>query len=408
MVIRLAWRSIWRSRRRTAITTCSIGMGLMFAIFFISLGEGMYAQMVDQVVRMQAGYITLQHPEYREAPAVDLWIEIPERVRRDIERRPEVENTKVLVLGRGIAKSGAGSVATAIMGVEPAVELGSSPLAAHIVEGAYLDEHETSLVVVGFEMAERLNLAAGKKMVIATNDVNGVLVERLCRVKGIFRTGSEEMDAYVIQMPVDSARRLFNMPAHGATQVGVVLRDPDSQKKMLPRVRAALGNIHADVLPWQDVLPNVASYIKMDKGSNLVFQGILIFLILFTIFNTILMSVLERKREFAMLLALGTQPGKLRLQILVESGFLGLIGCCLGMVLGGLAAYLVNVYGIDMSALMGDSVSISGFAMTSKLHTKLSAGIILTTTGIVFAATVLLSLIPMRHTTKFSIVDTLR
>ena len=152
----------------------------------------------------------------------------------------------------------------------------------------------------------------------------------------------------------------------------------------------------------------MASYIKMDKGSNLVFQGILIFLILFTIFNTILMSVLERKREFAMLLALGTQPGKLRLQILMESVFLGVIGSSLGMVLGGLAAYLVNAYGIDMASFMGDSISISGFAMTTKLHTKLSAGIILTTTGIVFAATVVLSLIPMRHTTKFSIADTLR
>ena len=162
------------------------------------------------------------------------------------------------------------------------------------------------------------------------------------------------------------------------------------------------------MLPWQEVLPDVASYIKMDKGSNFVFQGILIFLILFTIFNTILMSVLERKREFAMLLALGTQPGSLRLQILAESVFMGLIGCCLGMLLGGLAAYLVNRYGIDMSSFMGESFNISGFAMTTKLHTKMSAAIILTNAAIVFVATVLLSLIPMRHTTKFSIVDTLR
>jgi len=408
VIIRLAWRSIWRSRRRTAITVCSIGMGLTFAIFFISLGEGMYAQMVDQVVRMQAGYITLQHPEYREAPAVDLWIQVPEGLRRKVERWPQVEKTKMLILGQGIAKSGAGSLAAAIMGVEPSVEFESSPLARNIVEGKYIDEQDNPLVVVGFEMAERLNLKVGKKMVIATNDVHGDLVEQLCRVKGIFRTGSEEMDAYVIQMPIKFSRRLFGMPERSATQMGVVLRDPDNQKRVLQKVREEAGNIHAEILPWQEVLPDVASYIKMDKGSNFVFQGILIFLILFTIFNTILMSVLERKREFAMLLALGTQPGKLRLQILIESAFLGLIGCCLGVFLGGLAAYLVNRYGIDMSSFMSESFSISGFAMTTKLHTKMSAGIILTTAGIVFLATVFLSLIPMRHTTKFSIVDTLR
>ena len=408
MIIRLAWRSIWRSRRRTAITVCSIAMGLTFAIFFISLGEGMYGQMVDQMVRMQGGYITLQHPAYREAPAVDLWIRVPEKLRRTITRWPQVEETKMLILGQGIAKSGAGSLAAAIMGVEPTVELKSSPVARNIVEGAYIEEEDNPMVVVGVEMAERLNLKIGKKMVIASNDVHGDLVEQLCRVKGIFRTGSEEMDAYVIQMPIEFARRLFNMPGQSATRMGVVLRNPDTQKRVLQKVRAEAGDVHADVLPWQEVLPDVASYIKMDKGSNLVFQGILIFLILFTIFNTILMSVLERKREFAMLLALGTQPGKLRLQILMESVFLGVIGSSLGMVLGGLAAYLVNAYGIDMASFMGDSISISGFAMTTKLHTKLSAGIILTTTGIVFAATVVLSLIPMRHTTKFSIADTLR
>ena len=146
----------------------------------------------------------------------------------------------------------------------------------------------------------------------------------------------------------------------------------------------------------------------MDKGSNWVFQGILIFLILFTIFNTILMSVLERQREFAMLLALGTEPGQLRLQIFIESVFLGLIGCLVGLIFGGLTTYLGHVYGIDMSALMGESISISGFALTTKMYTKISAGIFFGSAGIVFAATMLLSLIPMRHATKVPVVDALR
>ena len=123
------------------------------------------------------------------------------------------------------------------------------------------------------------------------------------------------------------------------------------------------------------MLPDVASYIKMDKGSNFVFQGILIFLILFTIFNTILMSVLERKREFAMLLALGTQPGKLRLQVLMESVFLGFIGCCLGMLLGGLASYLVNRYGEFV--LLRPRFSVSNLMLWITPLLGLFAGILL-------------------------------
>ena len=110
------------------------------------------------------------------------------------------------------------------------------------------------------------------------------------------------------------------------------------------------------VLPWQEVIPEIASYIKLDKGSNLIFQAILIFLILFTIFNTILMSVLEREREFAVLLALGTKPVQLRLQILMESAYLGLIGCALGLLVGGLAAWAAQVWGIDLRSLLGRGV----------------------------------------------------
>ena len=408
MLIRIAWRSIWRSRRRTMITVFSIGLGLTFAIFFVSLGEGMYDRMVDQAVRMQAGYITLEHPQYRQAPAVDLIIDISPELRQKLASLPGVAQTKMLVMGQGIAKSASGNVAAAIMGVEPSVEAEASPLARNMVKGSYLADGDQALVVVGSEMADRLNLDVGKKLVLSSNDVSGNLVEVLCRVKGIFRTGSEEMDAYFVQAPLDFTRQLFHMPSNGATQLGLILSNPDRQARILEQVKAMVPNQTAVVLPWQLVMPDVASYIKLDRGSNIVFQGILIFLILFTIFNTILMSVLERQREFAMLLALGTDPTQIKLQILLESAFLGLVGCLAGLTLGGLSVYLGHVYGIDLSSVMGEGVSISGFALTSKMHTKISADIMFGAAAIVFLATLIISLVPMRRISHVSIVDQLR
>jgi ABC-type antimicrobial peptide transport system permease subunit len=146
----------------------------------------------------------------------------------------------------------------------------------------------------------------------------------------------------------------------------------------------------------------------LDKGSNLIFQAILVFLILFTIFNTILMSVLEREREFAVLLALGTKPIQLRLQILMESVYLGLIGCVLGLLVGGLAAWAAQVWGIDLRSLLEEGFTISGFAVSAKMHARVTIGLLLGTAGLVFGATLILSLIPMRRATRFSIVDQLR
>lgn len=408
MVARLAWRSIWRNRRRTLITVCSIGFGLAFAIFFISLAEGMYEQMIDQVVRMQAGHITLEHPTYRQAPAVDLWLDDLAALRAEIERWPDVNRTKLIIISQGMAKSGSGAVATVLMGVEPSVEAQSSPLVQNLIEGKYLEDQDGPLAVVGSELARRLNLRVGKKVVLTTNDAQGNLVQELCRVKGIFKTGSQELDAYFIQASLGFARHLFGMPEGSATQMGVVLEGAEDQKTVLRKIRDRLTGRPIATLTWQDVMPELASYIKMDKGSNFIFQGILIFLILFTIFNTILMSVLERQREFAMLLALGTGPGQLGLQILVESAFLGLIGCALGLLIGGLAAYLVDVWGIDLSSVLQEGIIISGFALTTKLHTKLTPGILLTSVVIVFGATLFLSLIPMRRATRVPMAEMLR
>ena len=408
MIPRLAWRSIWRNRRRTLITVLSIGFGLTCAIFFIAIGEGVYTQLIDQVVRMQAGHVTLENPDYRDAPAVDLWIEASELLRSQIESLPQVERTKMIILGQGIARSGSGNVSATLMGIEPSVELETSPLARHMVDGRYLDDDDGPWVVIGSELAQRLRLGVGKKMVLTTNDASGNLVDELCRVRGIFETGSVEIDGYFIQTPIDFARRLFGLPEQGVSQLGVILRVPEAQEHVLHEVQLLVAGKDITVLPWQKVVPEIASYIKLDKGSNLIFQAILVFLILFTIFNTILMSVLEREREFAVLLALGTKPDQLRLQILMESFYLGLIGCALGLLFGGLAAWIVQEWGIDLRSLLEEGFTISGFAVSAKMHARVTPGLLFGTTGLVLAATLILSLFPMRRATRLSIVDQLR
>jgi ABC-type lipoprotein release transport system permease subunit len=408
MLTRLAWRSLWRNKRRTLITVVSIAFGLTFAIFFVSMGEGMYGQMIDQVVRLQAGHITLQNPEYSKAPSVDLFIHADAVTVSEISSDPLVDRTKMIILGQGIAKSGADNVAAGLMGVEPAAERASSPLVKNIVAGEYLNDDDDRLVVIGQEMATRLNLDVGKKLVLSSNDVSGDLVEELCRVKGIFHTGSDEIDAYFIQMPIKFARKLFHMPEQAVTQLGLILKNPDDQARVIKTTEKEVDAKDVAVLPWQQVMPEVASYIKLDRASNWIFQGLLIFLILFTIFNTILMSVLERQREFAVLTALGTKPMQLRFQLFMESVFLGLVGCGLGMVLGAIATYWGHFYGIDLTSLLGEGITISGFAMTAKLTTAWSAEIIIKLGAIVYGVTLIISLFPMRRATRVKVVDALR
>ncbi|MEW5736128.1 MAG: ABC transporter permease [Thermodesulfobacteriota bacterium] len=408
MFAKTAWKNLWRNRRRTVITVTAMALGLALAIFFIAWGEGVYSRLIDQAVRLQAGHITLEAPGYLDAPAVDLTIPHANRLAAEIAALPDVERVKPIVLGQGMAKSGADAVGVVITGVLPSAERAASPIVQNMKEGRYLEDGDHALAVMGTKLAERLDLMPGKKLVIATNDVSGNLTEVLCRVAGLFETGADEVDGYYVQVPISFARKVFNMPEDQVTQLGVVLKNPDLQRRVMAEIRALVPAKEAVVLPWQEVMPEVASYIRMDSASNWVFQGILLFLVLFTIFNTVLMSVLERRREFAILLAIGTTPMRLATMVFFESVFLGLLGCGMGVLVGAGLSWFFNVVGIDMASLLPEGINISGFAVSTKIFTKLSAGIVLVPAGLVFAAILLLAAIPMRRAAKTRLAENLR
>ena len=408
MLVTMAWRSIWRNRRRTLITMTSITFGVALTVFMVATAEGVYGRLIDDATRMQAGHITLQHPKYLAEPAVDLLVRDVPEWRTRLGKLPEVELTKALVTGQGLVKSAHGSVGAAIMGVEPRVERETSMLASKIEAGQYLDEHSDARVMIGVGMAKHLKLDVGKKLVITVNNRQGELVEELCRVQGIFRSGSDEIDGYLVQVPIEFARRLFDLPSSSASQVGIILRDAGDQARVMSRLQPAAARAGVAMLPWQRVLPAVAGWVQIDRVGGRIMEGLILLLILFTIFNTILMSVLERQREFAVLLAIGTSPGRLRRQVILESVMINLIGCSVGLLIGGSISYYFQVHGLNLTSLMGGDVQISGYAISTTIHPAPTWTQISVLGALVFWITVILSLYPVWRAPQVRIAEMVR
>jgi ABC-type lipoprotein release transport system permease subunit len=409
MVLRLAWRSVWRHRRRTLISIASIGLGLAVAIFSLSLAEGIYRQLVDDAVRMQAGHVTLEPAAYRDAPSVDLRLHDTSAIRARVAEVPGVAATKLLVLGQGVVASGSGAAGVSLVGVEPAIEARDSPLPRRLVAGTWFsDDPGATKVVVGALLADRLDLEPRKKLVLTTNDVTGNLVETLFRVQGVFRTGSEEIDGYLVLAPIGAARRVYGFGPDEATQLGVLLVEPTAEARVQAAIRAAVPDPAIAVRRWQEVMPSLAAFIALDRASDRTFQGLLLLLVLFTIFNTILMSVLERTREFAVQLALGTTPGLLRRQLLGEAAILGALGCVLGLAVGGAAAGWVQARGLDLSGLYAEGLSISGLAVDTVVHAWVSPRLLGRLAGLMFVATLLASLPAMRRAVRVHLAEVLR
>lgn len=408
MIGSIAWRNIWRNKKRTAITTASVALGIACIVLFISLEEGLKFRLETETVLFMAGHITLEHPDYQDKPAIDAFLTDTKGLRAQIEQLKDVKKTKILAIARGTAKSPAGSMAVKILGVEPGLEDRISPLTNQITAGRYLEDRDHAHAVIGRKLARRLGTAVGKKLVLITADNQSTITQILCRVVGIFETGMEEIDSYLIHIPLPFLQNVLSLPPDSATQISVILKRPESVKKLVRKIRALTAGKPAAVYTWHRIIPELASFTHMTKYSVFILEGLLILLVLFTILNTILMSVLERRNEFAVLLAVGTPPGFLRRMIFLESSLIAGLGIALGLLTGGLVSLGFQIWGLDLSRIIGDNQFFFGFGNPSMIYARIKAAALFETAGIAAAAVLFISFIPMKWAMNIPVAETLR
>ena len=381
------------------------------AVFFMALAQGVYSEMIDTAVKSLGGHFTIEHKDYRDSPSVDLFIDNAQDLQKKIEAFPEIKGSKILVLGQGVYKSARGTTGGVIMGINPATEKLISDLPEKMVEGEYLKAEDKGKVIVGKTIADQLKLKVGRKIIISTNDVEGELSEYRYRVTGIFETKSPELDAAVIQMTVATAQQLFGLKEDQVSQLGFLVKNPSDRDKILKQA-SGLTTTHGGslvALPWETVQKELANYIRVDRGGNWIMQVIIIGLCLFTIWNTILMSVLERSREFAVMLALGTSYLRIRSQVAIESVFIGLFGVFAGLAWGGgLAAYL-GQEGLDIMDLTGGKeTNVAGFAIEGIIYQRVEPEFLLYFGGGVFLTALLMSVLASQNIHKIKVTDVLR
>jgi len=409
LVLKLSWRNLWRNPRRSLITICSIGVGLGCSLFLTALGDGVYREVVDGAVRMHAGHVTVTHPRYIESPAPALRVPSVKAVREAAASLGDrVDLVKPLIMGQATVSTGSGSEGVVLTAVDPAAERSTSPLARHLVAGRYLEDQDGRGAVLGRRLADRLRLAPGKKLVVTTSDVDGELVTELLRVVGVFELGMEDTDGLLVQVPLETGRRLYHLGADEATLVGLVLADYEQQERVRRELARSLAGQPVVVLSWQEVLYDLASYITVQASVSYALEGVLFFVVVFTILNTILMSVVERTREFAVVLALGTTPALLGAQVMAEAVLLGVFGCLFGLAAGGAYTYYVEIHGLDLSGMFHQGTAIAGFAIDPVLRADLSAGLMLRLSLLVFCCTLLISLVPAVRSGRVRMAEALR
>ena len=370
MVFRLALRNLLRHKIRTAITLVAIVFGVVLMFFANNINHGMYLEMIRTGISEIAGHVVIQGAGWQDDnDPLEYRVTDADAVAAAMaEAWPEGTVVQRSFLG-GLITSTSNSAGVAVTAVQPDLEAQVSSWEDRIVEGAWLEPGDHRGIILGVELARTLDVALGAKVVLMGQGREDVS-SKLFRVRGLFKTGAAALDGAFAIVEISAAQKFLEDDG-AVTQVSLHLQDPLDDDEALAAVQAALPDAEArglEVLGWKVAVEEIYQFTVTDRRTNNTSLSIIGFIIALGILNTLLMSVMERMKEFGVMLALGTPPARLRGLIVMEGFLIGVIGAAIGLGLGTwMTHYFVN-HGIDYSEMMGDSMDVAGVAVSTHIY----------------------------------------
>jgi ABC-type lipoprotein release transport system permease subunit len=392
--MRLAYRNLWRNHRRTLITVASVAGGMMFSLLFTGLQDGGYSKLIDSSARIGSGHLTFEHRAYRDDPDLKHSIVDYHALPKLFAGHKEILGYAARLSSQGMLSSARGAVGVYFDAVEPARERPISPIVGKIVAGVYLDEAIPNGILLGEVLARKLKVEIGSKVVLTVNNRDNRTMQELLQVVGIFRVGADAMDGFYFQVPLAKAQEVLGFARAEVLQLAVFLQSGRETERLLRQLSSTGLPAEVVLLTWKEVMRDLANYIAMDEAFNYILQFVAFLIIAAGILNTVLMSVMERRFELGVMLALGTSPARLFALVLLETGCIGILGLIFGSAAGWGLNLLFSRHPIDLSRFIHDELHISGYAMEPVLRTGLYFDHYLTTCGLVYLLVLLVGIYP--------------
>jgi ABC-type lipoprotein release transport system permease subunit len=368
----MAWRNLLRSKRRTAITACSVAFGVLLAVTFTGSGDYSYTKMINTSSAMGLGHLTIEPPGYNDAPSLGRTLNHSEAIRDKVMQHPEIDDALPRIMGQAMFASGANSAGGMFLAIDPSLESSAYNIFLQsLVQGTVFSEKNSRGVVIGVKMAEKLKLKTGRKLVITTTDKNGEIVATVGRVSGIFKTGDDSADGSIALLSIDHLRTTLNYTVGEVSLISVFIKDQRRAWEVQKKLLATNWQQELDILTWETTQVELAGLIAIDRASNYLLQFLVGLIIAAGITNTLLISVLERTREFGIMMAIGMRPGQIVAMILIESLWIGLLGLALGVLVTTPWYLYMHYIGLNLSSLIGEDYSAAGVIIDPVLKIRL-------------------------------------
>ncbi len=338
--LRLAWRNLWRHKRRTWLTVGAMIFSNCLLVFSISLQFGSYEMMIDNSLQVFSGHIQVQHQSYLDNPKMRYTIADIKATALSLRDQLDLGNISARAVGFALASSQDRSYGLQIVGIEPDFEPRVSSIPGLITKGRYLEQDSYDEIVIGTVLARNLKVDIGDEITFLGSGLDDSFAAGVVRLVGIFESGLPELDRSMAQISLSYFDDSFAMYGKGHS---IVIRAShiDEVEDLQARISALIDN-QQDLATrhWDELQPGLKQAIQADMTSAWFMYIVLIVLVAFSVLNTQLMSVLERTREFGTMMALGMKPGLLSRLVVVET----LMMSGLGLLFGVFSGFVITWY----------------------------------------------------------------
>ncbi|MFC2088614.1 ABC transporter permease [Calditrichota bacterium] len=388
MIVSLAWKNIWRNKKRSFIITIAISFGLWGGLFSGAIMMGMMESMVETAINRDLSHIQIHKADYSKEKEIINYIPGGMHVLENIKKVDNVKAASGRTLINGMISSSTSSFGTKIIGINPEDAIKVTDINQSISEGIYFGEKYRNQIIVGKKLTERLNLKLHSKVVLSFQNLNGEITYIACRIVGIFKTAStlfDESNVYVLQ------KDLFRILESESVFHEIAIKVDNVEQ--IESVDEAIKSKYAglEVKTWSKLAPEIAFLSETFEIYTYVFVIIILFALLFGITNTMLMSVVDRTREFGVLLAIGMKKGRVFVMIVLETILLSLTGGIIGIIISVASIAYFSGTGMDLSAI---ATSLESFGVSAMLYPFLPMAMYVVLTVMIIIAANIAALLP--------------
>ncbi len=392
LLIQIAWRSLWRNRRRSLLAISAIAFAVALAIVRLGFDDGVFALSLRTAVRSSTGYLQIQKAGYNKNPTLQKSFEVTPAIEAALKSDPEITGESPRIQAGALVSYGNQSLGAMITGIDPKTESLITDFPDKVIEGRFLDSDSAPDIVVGYRLLRNLRAQVGDSIVVLAQGFDGVLQNMFVRIVGTFRTGSGQFDRTGAFM---SIRVLQNFLAMGSrvNALALAVKSPRDVGAIAGSLDPVLGPAGLEAVPWQQLLPQLKQTMGFSHAAHLIFLILLFIVVGFGILNALLMSVTERFREFGVMLSVGMSHMKLAATVAIEMVFMILLGFAAGNIVGG----GLNYYFIGHPIVMGGDIAkyVHEWGFQPIVPSSLSPGIFVTAGLIVATISVLASIYPL-------------